>query len=390
MRIAVIALGSWGTAIANLLSENGHEVWAQGRDAAFVRELTALQENKKYLPGVRLSDRLNFTVSAPEAVRGADMVVSAVPTQGFRSSFESYIDYMSDGAVLVNLAKGIEIGTSRRLSQVAGEICAAAGCMMDARNAGGSTGGEPEYSGCSTLGCGEGAGCAPEALSDSGLCCVDAELERNGNKCRNIHYVALSGPTHAEEVALRHPSAIVAASSDEAVAMRVQEAFASEYFRVYRSSDLVGVELAGALKNVIAVAAGIVDGIGYGDNAKAALITRGLAEITRFGCAHGAQRETFSGLAGVGDMIVTCGSAHSRNLRFGRLVGAGIAPSQAERDIGMVVEGVHTLRAVTEKLSALSSIEMPITEMLGRVLRGEIEVKEALITLMTRSYKSEE
>ncbi len=331
MKIAVIALGSWGTAVANMLAEYGHEVCAFARDPGFVRELSYSRENKKYLPGIALSDGICFTADLQSAVRGADFVVSAVPAQGFRRSYESYAEYMPDGAVLVNLAKGIEIGTGMRLSEVARA--------------------------------------------------VDARL--NGS------YVALSGPTHAEEVAARHPSAIVVASDDEGAALRVQSVFSGEYFRVYRSSDLAGVEIAGALKNVIAVAAGIVDGIGYGDNAKAALITRGLAEIARFGIAHGAQRDTFSGLAGVGDMIVTCGSSHSRNLRFGRLVGGGAHPEQAERSIGMVVEGVHTLRAVLEKLKRTTDIEMPITEALGRVLAGEIDPKDAVCSLMTRAFKSE-
>lgn len=328
MKIAVIALGSWGTAFARLLAKSGHRVTGYVRNPELLERLRADNENKKYLPGTSL-DGIDLTGDIAEAVEGASIVVSAVPTQSFRKSLREYKDLIDRDVILVNLAKGIEVGTGLTLSKVAAEE-------------------------------------APW-----------------------LTYVALSGPTHAEEVALEHPSAIVAASNDMVSAELVQDAFSCEVFRVYTSSDLGGVETAGALKNVIAIAAGIVDGIGYGDNAKAALITRGLAEITRFGLARGAKRETFSGLAGVGDMIVTCGSMHSRNLRCGRLIGQGVKPEDAQKMIGMVVEGAHTLTAVMSVLEKMD-IEMPITEMLWKVFYEDFSPHEAIRLLMTRKTKRED
>lgn len=325
MKIGVIALGSWGTAIANLLAENGHKVIGYARDEAFVNALRRDGENKRYLPGVPLDQNLRFVSDIEEAVRDADIVVSAIPTQQFRASFSQYSGWMRPDAILVNLAKGIEIESGRTLSEV-----------------------------------------------------VNCD-----------RYVLLSGPTHAEEVGVRHPSAIVAASDRPKLAKIVQDVFTNDHFRVYTSDDLLGVEIAGALKNVIAVAAGIVDGIGYGDNAKAALITRGLAEITRFGIASGAEKETFSGLAGVGDMIVTCGSRHSRNLRCGELIGKGYRLEEAVSKIGMVVEGVHTIRAVMALLGEMPEVEMPITEMLYRILYEDLDAGQAIKNLMTRKTRHE-
>lgn len=325
MKIGVIALGSWGTAIADLLAENGHEVVGYARDAEFVAALKRDGENKRYLPGIPLHVGIRFVSDMEEAVRGADIVVSAIPAQGFRDSFEHYRSLISENAILVNLAKGIEIKSGKTLSNV-------------------------------------------------------INYDR---------YVLLSGPTHAEEVGAKHPSAIVAASHRLELANTVQDAFSSDRFRVYTGDDLIGVEIAGALKNVIALAAGIVDGVGYGDNAKAALITRGLAEITRFGIANGAERETFSGLAGVGDMIVTCGSRHSRNLRCGELIGKGYCLEEAVGRIGMVVEGVHTIKAVMELLHKMPDVEMPITEMLYRILYEGFDAEQAIRTLMTRKTKNE-
>lgn len=325
MKIGVIALGSWGTAIANLLAENGHEVIGYARDENFVNALGRDRENKRYLPGVPLAQNLRFVSDIEKAVRDADIIVSAIPTQQFRASFEKYREFMRSDAILVNLAKGIEIESGLTLSKAVG-------------------------------------------------------YDR---------YVLLSGPTHAEEVGARHPSAIVAASERPELAKIVQDAFTNDHFRVYTGDDLIGVEIAGALKNVIAVAAGIVDGIGYGDNAKAALITRGLAEITRFGIASGAQKETFSGLAGVGDMIVTCGSRHSRNLRCGVLIGKGYRLEEAVSEIGMVVEGVHTIRAVMALLGTMPEIEMPITEMLYRILYEDLDAGRAIKNLMTRKTRQE-
>ncbi len=369
MKIGVIALGSWGTAVSNLMAFNGHEVTSYARSQEFIDELTREGVNKKYLPNVKINSNIIMTSNVKDAVVGADMIISAVPTQSFRQSYESYRQLLDNDVIFVNLAKGIEISSGLTLSKVA--------------------------------------------------------------KLKN--YVALSGPTHAEEVGDFHPSAIVAASESEEAARAVQKAFSNEFFRVYRSDDLLGVEIAGALKNVIALGAGIISGIGYGDNAKAALITRGLYEIRKFGVALGADKSTFSGLAGVGDMIVTCASRHSRNFRCGELIGKGFTPKEAAERVGMVVEGVHTVRAVKLMfdqsvgfvsehehadmmaaenfsvlnesasnskiegygkavgfdLSKLSDVEMPITEMLYKVIYEEYSPREAIKILMNRKYKHE-
>ncbi len=329
MKICVIALGSWGTAISNLLAFNGHKVVAYARNAEFVETLRREGENKKYLPNIKINSKIQLVFDIETALRDVDMVVSAVPTQSFRESLDSYRRYLSENVIFVNLAKGIEIMSGSTLSRVA-----------DLPN-----------------------------------------------------YVALSGPTHAEEVGDFHPSAIVAASECDEAARTVQRVFSNEFFRVYRSDDLRGVEIAGALKNVIALGAGIISGIGYGDNARAALITRGLYETAKFGVLQGADKMTFTGLAGVGDMIVTCSSRHSRNFRCGELIGRGRTPEQAIDEIGMVVEGIYTVRAVKLMLEELKkhhpSFEMPITEILYRVVYQDYSPTEAIKELMNRKYKHE-
>lgn len=333
MKIAIIAMGSWGTAIAKLLAENGHDVWAYARDEELIATLRATNQNERYLPGVRLPESIRYTHSVEEALDGAELVVNAVPTQSFRSSLASYVAVLRDGMILVNLSKGIEISTGKTISEVAKEIL-------------------------------DGAG-------------------------KQVVVCTLSGPTHAEEVGVGMPSAIVVASEDMESAKRVQEAFTNENFRVYTSNDLRGVEICGALKNIIALASGVADGLGFGDNTKAALITRGISEIARFGLARGADRQTFSGLAGVGDMIVTCTSRHSRNRKCGELIGKGATLAEATKEVGMVVEGAHTCKAVMEMRKDIPEIEMPITEVLYKILYEDYPARKALKELMERKLRHE-
>lgn len=333
MKIAIIAMGSWGTAIAKLLADNGHDVNAYARDEKLIASLRNTNENKRYLPGVKLPETIRYTQSIEEAIDGAEIVVNAVPTQAFRASLASYVDLLQDGVVLVNLSKGIEIATGKTISEIAKEILDSAG--------------------------------------------------------KRVVVCTLSGPTHAEEVGLEMPSAIVVASEDLETAKCVQEAFTNENFRVYTSNDLKGVEICGALKNIIALASGVADGLGFGDNTKAALITRGISEIARFGLAHGADRQTFSGLAGVGDMIVTCTSRHSRNRKCGELIGKGFTLAEATKEVGMVVEGAHTCKAVIQMLNDVPDVEMPITEVLYRILYEDYPARRALKELMQRKLRHE-
>lgn len=333
MKIAIIAMGSWGTAIAKLLAENGHQVYAYARDEKLIASLRENHENQRYLPGVRLPEGIVYTNEIKEALDGAEIVVNAVPTQAFRSSLASYVSLLDDEMILVNLSKGIEISTGKTISEIAKEVLDAAG--------------------------------------------------------KRLAVCTLSGPTHAEEVGIGMPSAIVVASEDLEKAKRVQEAFTNENFRVYTSNDLKGVEICGALKNIIALASGVADGLGFGDNTKAALITRGISEIARFGLAHGADRQTFSGLAGVGDMIVTCTSRHSRNRKCGELIGRGATLSEATKEVGMVVEGAHTCKAVMEMLRDVQGVEMPITEVLYKILYEDYPARQALRELMQRKLRHE-
>ena len=285
MKAAVIGAGSWGTALALVLSDNGHEVSLWDRNPQRLSETAERLENTRYLPGVRLPESMLFVPEAEEALKGADLAVFAVPAQRFSEVYEHFSCFLEPSALAVNVAKGIDVKSLKRLSELAEEI-------------------------------------------------------RPGGR-----YAVLSGPAHAEEVGRRLPAALVAASENEKDAKAVQDAFMNRVFRVYTASDVTGVELGGALKNIIALAAGISDGLKLGDNAKAALMTRGITEMTRMGTRLGADPNTFSGLSGIGDLIVTCGSIHSRNRRCGMLIGQGVEPSEAVKQVGMVVEGIYTAEA---------------------------------------------
>ncbi len=327
-KIAFIGAGSWGTALAISLSNKGHSVSMWDIDEEHVKDMQQNRENRKYLPEIKFGDNLKVFKDIPEAVSGAEIVVFAAPAQRFRTALQSTVKYISSEATIVNVAKGIEQKTLMRMSEIAKEVMPA------------------------------------------------------------IKYVVLSGPSHAEEVGRRLPTTVVCASEDMQLAKEMQDVFMTDSLRVYTNDDVVGVELGGALKNIIALGAGISDGMGYGDNAKAALMTRGMAEMSRLGEKLGAKEETFAGLTGMGDLIVTCTSMHSRNRRCGIMIGEGISPDEAVKKVGMVVEGMFTAQAAYE-LAKQVNVEMPITEAIFEMINGNIDPRKAVHDLMTRSKKNE-
>ncbi|MEA4987634.1 MAG: NAD(P)H-dependent glycerol-3-phosphate dehydrogenase [Anaerovorax sp.] len=327
-KIAVLGAGSWGTALAVTLSTNGHMVNMWDINAEHAKELKENRENKRYLPEVFFNELLNISMDAEEAIQGADIVLFSAPAQHFRSALENAMPYLKKDMVLVNVAKGIEQKTLLRMSQIAME------------------------------------------------------------KVQDANYVVLSGPSHAEEVGRAMPTTVVSASKDIKLAEYIQDVFMSDTFRVYTNTDVVGVELGGALKNIIALGAGISDGMGFGDNAKAAMMTRGMTEMARLGVKLGAEEKTFSGLTGMGDLIVTCTSMHSRNRRCGIMIGEGLKPSEATKKVGMVVEGMFTTEAAYE-LAQKNKVEMPITEAIYQVVNEKIDAREAVSALMSRSKKHE-
>ena len=327
MKISVIGSGSFGTALAMLLVNKGFDVTIYGRNSVQTAMMNATRGNHKYLPGIILPDALKATSDLGETLTGADLAVMAVPAQSFRSVLKE-IKNLRDRLPMVNVAKGIEVGTLKRMSEIAGEYFA----------------GSP--------------------------------------------FACISGPSHAEEVARNLPTTVCSASEDPAFALEIQKIFMCDSFRVYTNEDLIGVETGGAVKNVIALCCGISDGLGLGDNAKAALITRGIAEITKLGVAMGGRPETFAGLSGIGDLVVTCTSMHSRNRRFGILLGQGMDTETALNKIGMVVEGYTTQEAVSE-LALSYDIEMPITQTLHKLLKGETGAEESIGLLMGRKEKNE-
>lgn len=327
-KIGLIGSGSWGTALAITLAGKGHEVRIWDLDETHLKELAENRENVRYLPGIKFPDTLNVKDSVKETLEGRDIVLFSAPAQHFRSALTGAKEYLTKEMVVVNVAKGIEQGSLMRMSEIALEI-------------------------------------APD-----------------------MKYVALSGPSHAEEVGKAMPTTVAVASTNPEYAKYIQEEFSTERFRVYTSDDVVGLELGGALKNIIALGAGISDGMGFGDNAKAALMTRGLAEMKRLGLKLGADPQTFLGLAGVGDLIVTCTSMHSRNRRCGIMIGEGMNPKEATEKVGMVVEGMFTAIAAKE-LAMKVDVDMPITESINDVIDGKISAKEAVEYLMGREKRHE-
>ncbi|GKX31735.1 glycerol-3-phosphate dehydrogenase [NAD(P)+] [Vallitalea longa] len=326
--VSVLGAGSWGTALAILLNSNGHNVtiWSIIEDE--VKELNETRENKSKLPGIHIPQDITITNSLEEAIDDKELLVMAVPSKFVRNTAKMMKQFVREDQIIVNVAKGLEDTTLYTLAHVIGE-----------------------------------------------------EMPNN-------HIAVLSGPSHAEEVSRNIPTTCVAGSKDHETAKKVQDIFMNSNFRVYTSSDVTGIEMGGALKNVIALAAGISDGIGYGDNTKAALMTRGITEISRLGIAMGADEQTFSGLSGIGDLIVTCTSMHSRNRRAGILIGKGYKLQEALDEVKMVVEGVYTAKAALD-LSIKYKVEMPIIRQVNEVLFGGKETKKAVQDLMIRDKKIE-
>lgn len=328
-RVTIIGDGAMATVCALLLSQGGHEVTLWGAFEESINRLIQNRENQRLLPGVKLPRNLRLTANDAECFDGCTLILSAVPTQYMRSVWKRLSRYVPVGAPIISVAKGIENGTLLRPTQIV--------------------------------------------------------LETVG---RGRKLAALSGPNIAAELARYLPATAVAASEDEGLARLVQEVFSTQWFRVYTNSDVIGTELAGATKNVIAIAAGILDGLAAGNNAKAALVTRGLVEITRLGVAMGAQESTFQGLAGLGDLITTCVSPEGRNRTVGEQIGKGRKLQDILGSMDSIAEGVPTTKSLRE-LSIKYNVEMPITESVHAVLFEGMDVIQALTTLMTRESKAE-
>ena len=327
-KIGMIGAGSWGIALTWLLTNNGHQVtvWSALEDE--IRLLQEKHEQTSKLPGVILADSVSFTTSLKEAVKGRDLLVLAVPSPFVRSTAHQLRDVVEEKQIIVNVAKGIEEKTLMTLSEV-----------------------------------------------------IEEEIPQ-------AQVAVLSGPSHAEEVGKGVPTTIVAGAKTRSAAEKIQNIFMSPVFRVYTSPDVLGIELGAALKNVVALAAGIADGLGYGDNTKAALITRGITEIARLGMAMGGRRETFFGLSGIGDLIVTCASMHSRNHRAGILIGQGHTMEEAMQEVQMVVEGVYSAKAAMG-LAEKYHVSLPIIEQVNQVLFYGKPAADAVGELMLRDKKIE-
>lgn len=327
-RIGILGAGSWGTALAILLHDNGHDVTVWSIHEEEVETLNTTRRHERKLPGVEIPEGIVFTTDMKETMSDKDVCVLAVPSPFIRSTCQKMKQYVRAGQIIVNVAKGIEENTLYTLTDI-----------------------------------------MEEELPYADAC-------------------VLSGPSHAEEVSRRLPTTCVVSSRTRKTAEYLRSVFVSPVFRVYISPDMLGIELGGALKNVIALAAGTADGLGYGDNTKAALITRGIAEIARLGIKMGGKPETFYGLTGIGDLIVTCASMHSRNRKAGYLMGQGYTMEEAMKEVQMVVEGVYSAKAALE-LSRKYQVEMPIVEQVNKVLFENKNAEEAVKELMLRDKKIE-
>ncbi|MGQ9706182.1 MAG: NAD(P)H-dependent glycerol-3-phosphate dehydrogenase [bacterium] len=329
LNITVLGGGSWGVTLTRLLDEKGHKVNLWELYPEVVEELINRREHSKVLPGIKVPEHIHITGDEKEAVKGVTHIVLCVPSHGVRETLNKIEQYVGNGTVIINGAKGIEIETLMRMSEVIRNIF--------------------------------------------------------GDRVR---VGTLSGPSHAEEVSKRMPTTVVSASEDMDTAVEIQKIFMLDYFRVYTNTDIIGVELGGALKNIIAIAAGGIDGMGFGDNTKGALLTRGLAEMTRLGVAMGAKPLTFAGLSGLGDLITTCMSRHSRNRYVGEMLGRGMRLDDILATMTMVAEGVKTTMSAY-KLSQKYGIEMPVTEQVYKALYEDKPARKVIYDLMTRSAKSE-
>ncbi len=326
--IGIIGAGSWGIALSVLLHNNGHKITVWSIIQEEINMLNAEHEHKDKLPGVKLPEDMVFTTDMQSAIEGKDILVLAVPSPFIRSTANSMKAYVAEGQIIVNVAKGIEEKTLMTLSQV-----------------------------------------------------IEEEIPQ-------ADVAVLSGPSHAEEVGRGIPTTIVVGATTQKTAEYIQNTFMSDVFRVYTSPDVLGIELGAALKNVVALAAGTADGLGYGDNTKAALITRGITEIARLGMAMGGKFETFCGLSGIGDLIVTCASMHSRNRRAGILIGQGKTMEEAMAEVKMVVEGVYSAKAAMG-LAKKYDVELPIIEQVNEVLFNNKPAADAVRDLMIRDKKIE-
>jgi len=329
--VAVIGAGSWGTALALVLADNGHQTRLWSHNPSQIEEINKTHSNEKYLPGIHIPELVKGYSNLVEVLSGVETMILAVPTKAIREVLKKIVQTQKEPLTIVHVSKGIEPDTLLRISEM-------------------------------------------------------IEEEMPANLLKDV--VVLSGPSHAEEVSLRHPTTVTVSAKNMDAAERIQDLFINQNFRVYTNPDIIGVEIGGALKNIIALAAGISDGLGYGDNAKAALITRGLAEIARLGVKMGASPLTFSGLTGIGDLIVTCTSVHSRNWRAGNMLGKGRNLQEVLDQMGMVVEGVRTTKAAYQ-LAEKFDVRMPITSALNGILFNGVNPKDAVDGLMTREKTHE-
>ncbi|HEY8435757.1 MAG TPA: NAD(P)H-dependent glycerol-3-phosphate dehydrogenase [Haloplasmataceae bacterium] len=330
--VTIIGAGSWGTALAQLLDDNGHTAKLYDISPERIQEINERHTNEKYLPGIKLSETIVAYNDLEEALKDCEVVLTAVPTKVIRQALKAINESLKHPAIFVNASKGIEPKTYKRVSEIVEEEI------------------------------------APE---------------------KRLGFVALTGPSHAEEVIERQLTSVTAASNDMDLAKRVQRIFNNEeYFRVYTVNDLIGAEIGGSLKNIIALAAGIIAGLGYGDNTRAALITRGLAEMRRLAVAMGAKEETLFGLAGIGDLVVTATSRHSRNFQAGYRIGSGSNLQEALAEMTMVVEGIRSCEAAYQYAKE-HHIEMPITFAVYDVIFNQVEPREAIRKLMSRDLKEE-
>ncbi|MCE1165980.1 MAG: NAD(P)H-dependent glycerol-3-phosphate dehydrogenase [Bacteroidetes bacterium] len=330
MKISVLGAGGWGTTLAILLYRNGYNTTLWEFNKEYAETLKEYRENFYYLPKVKIPRQIHITSDAEEALTDKDILLFVVPTQYIRNSFKEIKGFDLTRSTVISASKGIEVGSYKLVSDI---------------------------------------------LSDT-------------FRVKKSKLACLSGPSHAEEVSRKIPTTVTCAANDIKLAKQISKIFSNDYFRVYSNSDLIGTELAGALKNVIAIAAGISDGAGFGDNTKAALMTRGMREIMRLGMKLKAKKETFFGLAGIGDLIVTCSSRHSRNRYVGEQVGRGKRLDKVLKEMKMVAEGVPTTKSAYE-LSRRFGIELPITEMVYRILFKGVTPHNGMFELMTRKLKTE-
>ncbi|MRJ77976.1 NAD(P)H-dependent glycerol-3-phosphate dehydrogenase [Aeromicrobium sp. SMF47] len=329
-QIAVMGAGSWGTAFALVLADAGNDVRLWGRRPELCDMINDKHENSEYLPGVELPEAISATPDPADALAGAEVVVLAVPSQQLRSNLESWAEHIPADAILVSLMKGVELGTHKRMSEVIAEL----------------------------------TGAGPERIA------------------------VVSGPNLAREIANREPAASVVACEDQSVAEHLQKLMHSAAFRPYSMTDVVGCELAGTAKNIIGLAVGVCVGLGFGDNTKASVITRGLAETARLGVAIGADPVTFMGLAGMGDLVATCSSPLSRNRTFGEKLGEGMSVEEVTSQTRQVAEGVKSCQSVSE-LAKINGVEMPIVEHVAALVAGELSPDELVRRLISRQAKPE-